>query len=756
MKIQRKINYAPIHPDLDLDLDAPSSKAGGLGAVWSSQKFVWKSIGVKRGLGLLATMNQKGGFDCPGCAWPEPEGKRPIAEFCENGVKALAEEACSTLLSPEDFKKNSVEELSQLSDFQLGQLGRIQQPMVLRPDSLHYESLSWDAAFAEIGQHLRQTEADRSVFYTSGRTSNEAAFLYQLMAKCKGTNNLPDCSNLCHESSGTALNQSIGIGKGTVKLEDFYRSDLILIFGQNPGTNHPRMLSALRVAVKNGAKIVSINPLFEAGLKKFSHPQKLADVLGGGVSLAYKHLGIRINGDQALLMGLGKILTEAKPDGLDPEFCQKSCESMKEWIDSLAEISWDLILAETGLQKDDILSLAQDILNAKSMISCWAMGLTQQPQAVATIRQLANLHLWGGFIGKPGSGLCPVRGHSNVQGNRTVGIYEKPSKEFQKSLERVYGSQFPSEPGYDVVDTIKAMNRGAVDFFMSLGGNFLSASPDTEFTGRALEKLAVSVHVATKLNRSHLATGHSSYLLPCLARSEHHPSYQTVENSMGYVHFSRGRGPHRSKFWRSEIEIICSIAHSALPDSLVPWLSLGADYDLIREHIQQCIAGFEGYNEKTKDGAGFYLPNPPRDERKFSTLSGKAAFYAGSLEALSIPEGQFILMTIRSHDQYNTTIYGLDDRYRGVYQGRRLLFMNGNDMKAHQLIKNQEVDIISHFQGKKRIAKRFRVIPYEIPPSCLAAYFPEANVLVPVDSVAKESQTPTSKFIAVSLKPVDF
>ncbi|SMF60488.1 FdhF/YdeP family oxidoreductase [Pseudobacteriovorax antillogorgiicola] len=759
MKNKRQVCTAPIISDHSIHIKQPGKRAGGWPAVLSSQKFLWREVGLLEGNRLIARMNQRKGFDCPGCAWPDPDGKRSFAEFCENGAKALAEEATYKMLHPEFFKAHSVEELSQLSDYQLGQLGRIEQPMVLKHDSNHYQAISWEEAFAMIAARLRELASPhRAVFYTSGRTSNEAAFLYQLMAKAIGTNNLPDCSNLCHESSGTALNQSIGIGKGTVKLEDFDKADLILVIGQNPGTNHPRMLSALQQAVKNGAHIVSINPLFEAGLKAFQHPQHLKDMLGSGTPLANKHIPIRINGDRALFQGLAKAILEKHPQGLDPDFILDSCEDFGSWAQEINRLSWQVLEEVSGVSQNEIHQLAQQIMSSKAVISCWAMGLTQQPDAVATIRELCNLHLLGGFIGKPGSGLCPVRGHSNVQGNRTVGIYEKPSSDFVGSLEKLYGLSFPKDPGYDVVDSIKAMIAGDVDVLISMGGNFLSASPDTELTAQGLRKLELSVQISTKLNRSHLITGREALILPCLARSEldiqgSGPQFVTVENSMGFVHRSEGQRKPLSEHWRSEVAIVCQLSYHCLDSSQIPWLDYEHDYKRIRDDIGKVLPDFGRYDELVRQDYGFYLTNPPRDKRSFKPeLGGKASFAISPLQEWTLNADEFILMTIRSHDQYNTTIYGLDDRYRGIYQGRRVLFMNPDDMDTLGLTKNEELDITSHFKKQTRVGQCFRVIPYDIPRRCLAAYFPEANVLVPLESYAAESQTPTSKFIKVTLE----
>ncbi|MFW7378644.1 MAG: FdhF/YdeP family oxidoreductase [Oligoflexus sp.] len=755
----RDVVACPVNDELYQTMRAikPPDKAGGWPAVLSSQRFLHRDLGLLQGNKALLSMNQKDGFDCPGCAWPDPEKHRSFAEFCENGAKALGEEATSRMIDRQFFQKHRVEDLSRWSDFDLSQAGRIAEPLYLRKDSSHYQAISWDAAFRLIASQLKQVDhADEAIFYTSGRTSNEAAYLYQLFVRAYGTNNLPDCSNLCHESSGRALQESIGIGKGTVRLEDFDQADLIMVIGQNPGTNHPRMLSSLRQAVKNGARIISINPLFESGLKAFQHPQKLPDMLGAKTTLAAKNYAIRINGDQAFFLGLGKAIIARYPEGLDPQFIQQKSFGFAAYKEKLRALSWDDIEAEAGLKQAEIVELAEQICQTKALISCWAMGLTQQPQAVATIRELTNLHLIGGFIGKPGSGLCPVRGHSNVQGDRTMGIYEKPSPDFIERLSQVYGQDFPKKHGFDVVDAIRAMLEDRVRVLICMGGNFLSASPDTELTAEAMKHLDLSVQVSTKLNRSHLITGAEALILPCLARSEidiqrSGEQFVTVENSMGFVHRSAGKRKPRSVMWQSEVAIICEMAQHSLQKSAIPWQEFRENYDRIRDDIARVIPGFDNFNQRLQENHGFYLPNSPHDEQSFTTADGLAHFSQEKLVPMRIAPGRYILMTIRSHDQYNTTIYGLDDRYRGIYGGRRVLFMNPEDMQREGFLRHQAIDICSYFAEKTRIGRNFRVIPFDIPKGCLASYFPEANVLVPLESFAKDSQTPTSKFIEVSL-----
>lgn len=759
----------------DIGVGAASDSAGGLGAISQTWRQIRAQTGLLRGTQALLRVNQPGGFDCPGCAWPEPESDaRPALEFCENGVKAVAWEATRRRIGADFFAQHTLTELAAQSDYWLGQQGRLSEPMWLRPGAEHYEPISWDAAFARVADHVAQLRsADEAVFYTSGRTSNEAAFLYQLFVRLLGTNNLPDCADMCHESSGVALRETVGVGKGTVQLSDFDQCDAIFILGQNPGTNHPRMLTALKRAAERGCEIVAINPLAEAALVRFRHPQEPEDLLGEGTAIASLHLPVRIGGDSALLKGIMKeILAEAErvrasggPSVLDEAFIAQHTDGFSAFASALDAVSWEDIVADSGVDRTLIRQAAQVWLRSRRIIACWAMGLTQHKESVATIQEVVNLLLLGGHIGRPGAGLCPVRGHSNVQGDRTVGIVEKPEPAFLDRLGERFQFDPPRHAGMDTISTIHAMRAGQVRVFFALGGNFLSATPDTEHTAAALRRCALSVQVSTKLHRGHLITGREALILPCLGRSEEDrqasgPQIVSVENSMGIVHASSGTLPPASPLLRSEVAIVCGVAKAVFAADPVRW-SAGhridwdarADhYDLIREDIAAVLPGFADYNARLRLRDGFLLPNAAR-ERRFLTASQRARFTTHPLPDHRLADGQLLLMTLRSHDQFNTTIYGLDDRYRGIAGGRRVLFMNALDMAERGLAPLSHIDITSHFRDERRTAEDFLVVPYAIPPRCAAAYFPEANVLVPLDSYADKSRTPTSKSIVISVEP---
>ncbi|HAN32303.1 MAG TPA: hypothetical protein DCQ06_11960, partial [Myxococcales bacterium] len=700
---------------------------------------------------------------CPGCAWPEP-AHRSAFEFCENGAKAVAEEATRKRVGPAFFAKHSVAELSKWSDFELGRSGRLTEPMVLRKGATHYEPIGWSEAIEMVASSLRSLQSpDEACFYTSGRASNEAAFLYQLMVRKFGTNNLPDCSNMCHESSGKGLGPVIGIGKGTVTLEDFSRAQAIFVFGQNPGTNHPRMLSALREAKRKGATIVSINPLKEPGLVRFKHPQKITDMLGLGVPLTDLYLQVRINGDlavlKALIKGVLQAETQAPGTVLDVDFIAAKTKGFEALRDDIASHSWAELSEASGISEAELRQAADIYARSKATIVCWAMGLTQHVNGIANIQSVVNLLLLKGNFGRPGAGACPVRGHSNVQGDRTVGIWEAPSDAFIDRLGKALNFEPPRHHGLAVVPAIEAMHRGEVSHFFALGGNFLSATPDTEYTAEALRRCAMTVQVSTKLNRSHLVTGEQALILPCLGRTERDqqasgPQFVTVENSMGIVHRSRGSLPPASEQLRSEPAIVAQLAAALLPDDPFPWAQMAEDYDNVRDVIARAITGFDDYNRRVRQPAGFALPNGPREGR-FTTADGFAHFSVHALPDLSLPAGQFWMMTTRTHDQYNTTIYGLDDRYRGIYGGRRVVLMHPDDLDEQGLSEQQEVELISHHEGQQRVGHRFRVIPYDLPRGCLGTFFPEANVLVPIGRFATGSLTPSSKSFVVTVKASD-
>jgi len=757
------------------EIGEPSSVAAGLPAMYETTRFALREMGIARGFKTLLNVNKKTGFDCQSCAWPSPDDDRQVAEFCENGAKAVADEATTKRVTSEFFRQHSIDDLRAQTDFWLGQQGRLTQLMVKRESATHYEPISWEDAFKLIADELNALPSpNAAAFYTSGRTSNEAAFLYQLFARQFGTNNLPDCSNMCHESSGAAMSETLGIGKGCVKLEDFDHADAIFIIGQNPGTNHPRMLTSLKRAKQArgnhlGAKIVSINPLPEVGNFRFKNPQDLKNPLraagvffGEGTKLSDLWLPLRINGDVAVLKGIMKEMLDAedKQPGsvFDHEFIREYTAGFEEFIADLRATSWDDILVSSGVTRDQIRAAAEIAMQSKRIICCWAMGLTQHKNAVATIQEIINFLLLGGNIGRPGAGPCPVRGHSNVQGDRTMGIWERMSEKFLAKLGAEFGFEPPCEPGTDTVETIKQMHDGRIRVFIGLGGNFLSATPDTEYTAKALQKCRLTAQVSIKLNRSHLITGEIALMLPCLGRSEIDrqaggEQFVTVEDSMGIINPSRGVLEPASEQLRSEPAIVAGLARATLGErSRVDWEGLVADYNQVRDHIENVIPGFERFNERiTKDI--FYLPNAARDERKFNTDIDKAKFTVHPVPRNELGPGRYIMMTIRSHDQFNTHIYGLDDRYRGIFNGRRVIFMNPEDVAAAGLKRGELVDLTSHYEGEERTARKFQVVPYEIPRGCTATYFPEGNALVSINSVAERSNTPTSKFVIISIKP---
>ncbi|WOC40302.1 FdhF/YdeP family oxidoreductase [Polaribacter sp. HL-MS24] len=697
------------------------------------------------------------------CALPDPDAKRAfLAEYCENGAKAIAEEATKNKVSPLFFATHSVKELSKLSDYEIGKSGRITHPMYLPQGKDHYEEISWKTAFELIGKELNQLETpDEAIFYTSGRTSNEAAFLYQLFVREFGTNNLPDCSNMCHESSGAALTETLGIGKGSVTLDDFNHADLVIVIGQNPGTNHPRMLSALSETKLKGGKIITINPLPEVGLLNFKDPQNPLKWVGKGQDLTDLYLQVKINGDVALLkiiLKLMKAKEEENPKSVfNHDFINEKTEGIADFLSDLDNYTIEDLIAQTGLNLSAIEKATELIIQNERIIVCWAMGLTQHKNSVDNIREIVNLLLLKGSIGKKGAGTCPVRGHSNVQGDRTMGIWEKPSEAFLDRLEKEFSFKAPRKHGFDVVGAIEAMQQQKAKVFIGLGGNFISATPDTEFTVRAMQNCSLTVQISTKLNRSHLIHGKKALILPCLGRSEKDiqssgEQFISVENSMGIVHQSKGHLTPHSTQLLSEPTIVAQMAAATLQQSVTNWSELSSNYDLIRSKIEATIPGFENFNQRIRIPGGFSLPNNARENDFRPTKTGKANFTLNKPSEIQLKAHQFLMMTIRTHDQYNTTIYGLDDRYRGVLNERRIIFMNPKDMERVGLQKLDKVDLTSHFKGEQRHALGFLVVPYNIPKQCTATYFPETNVLVPLQSKADISNTPASKTVIISLK----
>ena len=737
----------------DLRVKKPPQEAAGLGAAISSLE-VARSMGLVRGARTLLHLNQHDGFDCPGCAWPEPQGERNAFEFCENGVKHVADEATPLRVDRDFFAVHSVEELRAHADQWLNAQGRLTEPMVLREGATHYEPISWDDAFALIAEELRAGAPDEAVFYTSGRTSNEAAFLYQLFARMLGTNNLPDCSNMCHESSGAALKEVVGVGKGTVHLDDFEACDAIFVVGQNPGSNHPRMLSALEAAARRNCAIVSVNPLREPGLVRFSHPQRYESLLSRGTEIATLHVPVRIGGDAAFFRGMSKLLIEA--DAIDRDFISEHTTGFEAFADTARATSWEDIERGAGVSREEIRAAATIAMRSERTITCWAMGLTQHKHAVATIQELVSFMLLRGNLGRPGAGLCPVRGHSNVQGDRTMGIWERMPDAFLDRLGRACGFSPPRAHGYDTVGAIEAMRAGKVRVFFAMGGNFLSASPDTIRTGEGLAKCALTVQVSTKLNRSHVVTGKRALVLPCLGRTERDVQANgeqlvTVENSMGLVSTSHGRNAPASDALKSEPAIVAGLAKAALPRSSVDWDALVADYDRIRDLIAAVADGCEDYDARARQRGGFHLRNAAR-ERDFASIGGRAKFTAHPLPEIALGPGELLMMTIRSHDQFNTTVYSQNDRYRGIEGDRRVVFMNARDVTRLGLAPGERVDLVSRSGRIERSVSDFAVVPFTIPEGCVATYFPEANPLVPLESFAEKSRTPTSKSVPITIR----
>ena len=765
------IKPAPID-DIDesqLQVTPQKDASAGVTSVGVSMDRAVRSMGVSRATRSLLKLNQVDGFDCPGCAWPDPDpDHRHTAEFCENGAKAVAEEGTKLRVGPEFFAAHSVDDLESHTDYWLGQQGRITQPMVRHEGASHYTPIEWEDAFRLVGSTLRTLDhPDQAIFYTSGRTSNEAAFLYQLFVRAFGTNNLPDCSNMCHESTSVALAEVIGIGKGSVSLEDVHSAELILIVGQNPGTNHPRMLSALEIAKRRGATIIAVNPLAEAGLARFRNPQTPRGLSGVGTELADLHLPVRVCGDLALFQALGSLLV-AKEDAaraagrpgtvLDLEFIRKHTTGFDAWADHMRALDWDAVDVATGLDRSLIEQAADLLATSKRTVTCWAMGITQHRNAVATIKEIANLAFAQGNIGKPGAGLCPVRGHSNVQGDRTMGIWEKVPDHFLDALRDEFHFEPPREHGFDTVDAVRALRDGKARVFVGMGGNFASAAPDTAVVEEAMRGADLTVQVSTKLNRSHAVCGRTALILPVLGRSERDRTGDrdqrvTVEDSMSSVHASRGPLTPASPHLRSEVDVVCGLALATVPGvGRIPWADFRTDYGKVREAIGRVVPGCAAYAEKVDQPGGFVLPHPPRDTRTFPTTVGLGIFTVSPTDVLHVPEGRLLLQSLRSHDQYNTTIYGLEDRYRGIHGGRRVVFVNPLDIVDLGVEEGEIVDLVSEWRdGSERVAPRFRVVPYDTPRGCAAAYYPEANPLVPLDSTAIGSNCPTSKSVIIRL-----
>ncbi|KIC02922.1 hypothetical protein OA88_06430 [Flavobacterium sp. JRM] len=753
---------------LDLKLTKVEDWAAGVPAVIAAFSDLIEEKTIVRGTKALFKMNQVGGFDCPSCAWPDPDDERsPLGEYCENGAKALAEEATTKKVTADFFKENSVYDLAKLDDYQIGKMGRLTDPMYLPKNGTHYQPISWDNAFRKIAEHLNALESpDQAAFYTSGRTSNEASFLYQLFAKEYGTNNMPDCSNMCHETSGSALRPTIGIGKGTVTLDDFYDTDVIVIIGQNPGTNAPRMMSALSKGKKNGAKIIAINPLPEAGLMGFRNPQEISGILGGGVKLADLFLPVKINGDMALLKAIEIILIEFEKKNpgkvFNYDFIKEKTTGYDAFLKQFDDYNLDDLAILSGVSKEVIYEAAEILAFKKRIIVCWGMGLTQQPNGVDMIREILNILLLKGSIGKPGAGVCPVRGHSNVQGNRTMMIDEKPTDEQLDRLQAFYGFNPPRKHGYDVVRAIKAMHEEKVKLLFCMGGNFLSATPDTTYTANAIRKLNLTVCVSTKLNRTHLIHGQEAIILPTLSRSDidmvnGEIQFITTENSMGVVQSSKGMLKPVSDNLINETQIVCKMAMATLGNkSVINWQRYHDSYDAVRDDIEKCIPGFEDYNVRVREKGGFYLPNAARDGQFITKEFGdRAPFTLTNIPANVLASDEYMMATTRTHDQFNTTIYGLDDRYRGIKNERRVIFMNQIDIEQAGLKAGDKVDLFNYDDNIERIAPLFIIVSYQIPQKNTVTYFPETNVLVSVNNVVKDSNMPASKYVKIKIKKHD-
>ncbi|MEV0280333.1 FdhF/YdeP family oxidoreductase [Streptomyces sp. NPDC050610] len=753
-------------PSDDLKVTPPKTWATGVPAVVHALEYSLSQTSPRRTALTLLNINQAKGIDCPGCAWPEPAaGKRHMNEYCENGAKHINDEATSRRVTPDFFREHSIAELDAKSDYWLNQQGRLTEPMVKRPGATHYEPIGWDEALGLLADELKALDSpDEALFYVSGRLNNEAAFLLQLFARAYGTNNLPDCSNMCHESSGSAMSETLGTGKGTVSLDDIHNSDLIFVVGQNPGTNHPRMLSALEETKRNGGRIVAVNTLPEAGLNRFKHPQRPRGVVGRGTQIADQFLHIRAGGDLALFQALNLLLLEAEDAApgtvLDRSFVERNTTGFAEFAEHAREISWEHILEATGLSREEIEQVHERVLKSERIIVCWAMGLTQHKHGVPTIREVINFLMLRGNIGKPGAGACPVRGHSNVQGDRTMGVWERMPQKFLDALETEFGFTPPTRHGLDAVNGIRAMYEGRAKVFLGVAGNFVRATPDSAITEEAMRGCRLTAHISTKLNRSHTVCGDTALILPTLGRSDRDfqatgEQFITVEDSMSEVHASRGKLPPASPHLLSEVAIIGRLARRTLGDMPhIPWKEFEADYGTIRDRISRVVPGFEDFNARVSVPGGFRLPNPP-NEGVFPTPSGKAVFTRNDFTMPHVPEGHLLLQTLRSHDQWNTIWYAPNDRYRGIHNARRIVMVNPADLDALGVADRGTVDLVSVWHdGKERRAEGFTVVAYPASRGSAAAYYPETNVLVPLDSVADISNCPTSKGVVVRLEPV--
>jgi len=748
------------------------SPAGGWGALHATARALREQSIVLKGSKALLSMNQPDGFDCPGCAWPDPKPTSSF-EFCENGAKAVAFELTRRQVTRDFFAAHTVTELAEHSDYWLEEQGRLTEPMRYDRATDHYVPIAWDDAFAMIAAHLNALDGpDRAEFYTSGRASNEAAFLYQIFVRRFGTNNFPDCSNMCHEATSVGLPASIGVGKGTVLLEDFEATGAIFVIGQNPGTNSPRMMTSLRNSARRGVPIVAINPLRERALERFAAPQSPVEMVTfSSTSIAHEYCQIKVSGDIAVLKGIMKLvidaheaaIAEGRPAVLDLQFIEQHTTGLEALVDDLRRTSWDDILSVSGVKREQIERIARIYIEAKSCIICYGMGLTQHRCGTQSVQQIANLLLMRGNFGRPGAGICPVRGHSNVQGDRTVGITETPSTELLAQIEKVFGFKPPQHHGHAVVDTLQAMADGSAQVFIALGGNFVAATPDTEMVRSAMRRLKLTVGINTKLNRGHIVHGQDALILPCLARSDIDVQATgrqsiTVEDSMCMVHASGGLVTPASPHLKAEVAIICGMARATIPQSGIDWDALEGNYDLIRDKIEAVYPQlFKDFNARIRQPGGFHLYIGPQ-ERIWDTPAGRANFLVakGLTEDPPVAAANALLLTtIRSHDQYNTTIYSLDDRYRGVFGGRMVVFMNEGDMAERQIGENTLVELESLADPTtRRILPGFKVHAYNISRGSIASYYPETNDLMPISHFDPQSKTPSAKSIPVVVRPM--
>jgi formate dehydrogenase major subunit len=750
--------------DSGIEISPPGTSAAGIPGIVHSMGPAFKEMGVMRSLKTLTSMNQKDGFDCMSCAWPDPDHRKAL-EFCENGAKALTWEATPVTVPSDFWADHPIRDLLTKSEYWLGMQGRLTDPVYKPAGQQHYQPISWERAFTIIADKLNGLDSpDEAAFYTSGRTANETAFVYQLFVRAFGTNNLPDCSNMCHESTGLAMGQTIGIGKNTVAYKDFAKADLILIMGQNPGTNHPRMLTALEEAKEAGAEIVAVNPLPEAGLMRYKNPQRVRGIIGNGTGLADQYMQIRLGGDMALMQAVSKRVLEAEAADpgrvLDHAFLAEHCQGLEELKAHLADLDENTVLEATGLTSAEIDELTARYLKADKVIITWAMGLTQHKKAVPTIKEIINLLLLRGNIGKPGAGASPIRGHSNVQGDRTMGIWEKMPPAFLDALQDEFGFDPPREPGVDSVAGIRDMRDGKIKVWIALGGNLVAAISDTQVAEAAIQNTEMTVQISTKLNRSHAVVGDEALILPTMGRSEIDlqatgEQFVSVEDSVCAVHASRGRVAPVAPTLLSEISIVTRLARAVLGDKVpVDWVGFERDYDLIRDHISRVVQGFTDFNVRIRQEGGFILPNGPRDSRTFPTATGKAMLTVNDLEHIDRPPGRLLLQTMRAHDQFNTTIYSLNDRYRGIKKGRDVIFVNPEDLAELGIADGDLVDVHSEFTDNvDRVLRKFRAVSYPTAKGCAAAYFPEANELVPLDFTAEGSNTPASKSVLIRLEP---